>query len=249
MDINAFTSMLDFNVIWLNEVESTNTVAREMINNGEAKEGLMIVANHQTHGRGQQDNRWESESGQNILCSLVLEPLFLNVSQQVWLNMAICLAVYDALAFYAKEVRIKWPNDVYISDKKVAGLLIENTVQGQQIKHTIAGVGININQSKFADERASSLSKLTNDWFDRNDVLQQILNYIKTRYNQLRLHQFDKINQDYHQVLYGKGEIKKYVADGQVFEGIITGVNEQGNLIVNVNGTNSVYMVKQISML
>lgn len=249
MDIDAFTSSLDFNVIWLNEVDSTNNIARQMILAGEAKEGLLIAANHQTSGRGQQNNVWESESKQNILCSLVLEPTFLNVNQQAWFNMAMCLSVHDALAFYVKGVNIKWPNDVYINDKKVAGLLIENTLQGQQIKQAIVGIGININQQKFTNGKASSLALQANNWFDRNDVLQQILNYVKIRYNQLRLNQFDKIKTDYHKELYGLNEVKRFEANGEVFEGVIKGVDEWGNLLLVSNGVENVYMVKQISML
>lgn len=249
MDIDAFASTLDFKVIWLDEVESTNVVVREMINAGQAQEGLLLAANYQTKGRGQQNNNWESETGKNILCSLLLEPTFLTVDQQVWFNMAISLSVYDALTFYTKGVSIKWPNDVYINDKKVAGLLIENTLQGQKIRHSIIGIGLNINQQKFNSVNSSSLGLQANDWFDRNDVLQQILNYIKMRYSQLRLNQFDKVNRDYHAVLYGKDEMKKYVADGKVFEGKIVGVNENGSLIVNIDGVNTEFMVKEISML
>lgn len=249
MDITVIASMLDFNVIWLNEVESTNVMAREMINAGEAKEGLLLTTDYQKLGKGQQSNMWESESGQNILCSLVLEPSFLHAGEQVWLNMAMCLAVHDALAFYTKGVRIKWPNDVYIDHKKVSGLLIENTLQGHRIKSTIVGIGVNINQSDFAYHKAASLGKLTNEWYDRNDVLQQILNYIKIRYQQLRLNQFAKIKSDYHTVLYGINEIKTFAVDGRTFEGMITGVDNQGGLIVHSNGIESVYMVKQISML
>ncbi len=249
MDIDAFASTLDFNVIWLDEVDSTNNKIRQMVQAGQAKEGLLIAANHQTNGRGQQNNIWESESNQNILCSLLLEPAFLNVSQQAWFNMAMCLSVHDALAFYVKKVNIKWPNDVYISDKKVAGILIENTLQGQQIKQAIVGIGVNINQNRFTHQKASSLGLESNNWFDRNDVMQQILNYIKIRYNQLRLNQFDKIKVEYHQVLYGLNQVKRFETNGQIFEGVIKGVDEGGNLMVHSNGSTNLYMVKQISML
>lgn len=249
MDINAFAPPIHFNIIWLDEVTSTNEVAKQMLLDKQASHGTMIIANYQTNGRGQLDNAWESESENNILCSFILEPAFLNLTHQTWFNMAMCLTVRDALAFYTKDVAIKWPNDIYINDKKVAGILIENTIQGSTIKNIVVGIGININQQKFSTQKATSLFNQTSNWYNRNDVLQQLINHITVRYKQLWLKQFDKINSDYHQVLYGINQILPFKTDTETFSGMIKRVNANGHLVVDKNGTEQEFMVKQISLV
>ncbi len=249
MHINSLTKSVQFKLINLDVVSSTNTIAREFVQQGQANEGLVIAANEQTAGRGQQGTAWEGEYGKNILCSVVFVPSFLNVSQQTWLNMAFCLALRDALSTYSSRVRIKWPNDIYIGHQKVAGILIENSLQGAQIKNCILGFGINVNQQHFNETKATSLIHHTQQTLEVSEVLESVLNHLQVRYNQVQLLQFKRIKTDYMANLLGLNQELAFEAGGKCFNATIIGVDDDGRLVVNKNGQTEKYMVKQISML
>lgn len=249
MDIHSLKQPVGFNIVHLDSVSSTNTIARELLQKEEAGEGLVIVAEHQTEGRGQQNSVWESHTGKNLLCSFVLTPTFMQVQQQVYLNMAMCLAVSDTLNSFTRGVKVKWPNDVYIHDKKVAGLLIENALSGEQIRYSIVGIGININQQGFDEGKATSLSMNTGLEHAKEEVLQELINNMGRRYAQLQLKQFEKIRTDYHNQLMGWKQLRTFKANEEVFDAVINGVDEDGRLVLQRMNRVEKYMVKQISML
>lgn len=249
MDIHSLTQPIGFNIVHLDRVTSTNAVAREMLARDEAGEGLMLVAEFQTEGRGQQNTEWNSEPGKNLLCSLVLTPSFLSLSDQTFLNMAVCLAVSDLFLGYIRTVRIKWPNDVYINRKKAAGILIENTINGSHIKHSVVGMGINVNQLVFDDPKAASLASETGIVHAREDVLQQLLNSLAKRYAQLQLRQYERIRNDYHERLLGYNELRTFRAGDELFDAVVLGVDDEGRLLLQRMNRIEKYMVKQISMV
>ena len=139
------------NVIRLDTVNSTNTYATNQLAKSRLPEGTAIVAAEQTQGRGYSGNQWKSEKGMNLLLSVVLYPVFLAPRQHFFLNQVASLAIAETLQAYlpVKDVKIKWPNDVFIGDKKAAGILIENSVKGNIIQHAVPGMGINVNQTEF----------------------------------------------------------------------------------------------------
>ena len=249
MDINSLTQPLQFNIVYLDVVTSTNTLARERLQVAKAVEGSVIFANEQTQGRGQLNSVWESNSGKNVLCSLVLTPVFLTIAQQTYLNMAICLAMLDTITMFIPCARIKWPNDIYINKKKLAGLLLENAIQGNQIKYSIVGIGINVNQLDFEFKSATSLSMETQNCMVVDDVFQLLLKHINQRYGMLKLKQWDMINKDYHQNLLGLNEEFTFKTETEEFVGVIKGVNVQGQLMVKKGDSIKNYRVKEISML
>lgn len=249
MDINALHIPLQFKIIQLDAVSSTNTVLREMLNQAPQEAGLVIAADYQTGGRGQVDTVWESERGLNLLCSVLLQPNFLAIDQQIYLNMAMCLAVYDVIREYTPEVLIKWPNDVYVRHQKVCGILIENQLAGSKIKSSIVGVGLNVNQQQFKEAKATSLSVVKNTLLDKDEILNKLLQAIHTRYQLLFLKQFEKLNKDYHNVLLGLNELRKFQSGLSVFNGVIKQVNEQGMLVVEVKNELKKFRVKEIKML
>lgn len=249
MDIHSLKQPVGFNIVQLDSVSSTNTIARELLQKEEADEGLVIVAEYQSEGRGQQSSVWESHTGKNLLCSFVFAPSFISIQQQVYLNMAMCLAVSDTLNRYTRGVKIKWPNDVYIHDKKAAGLLIENSLSGEQIRHAVVGIGININQRSFETHKATSLSMNTGLEHAKEEVLQELINNMGRRYAQLQLRQFEKIKTDYHNQLMGWKELRTFKADDEVFDAVINGVDEDGRLVLQRMNRIEKFMVKQISML
>src|ERR1700752_298971 len=138
------------NAIWLKETPSTNLSAYEMLSMNRLPEGSAVLAKFQTKGKGQFGTQWESEKEKNILASFVFYPGFLEPKELFMLNQAIALGVYDCVKqVVKKKVSVKWPNDIYVGDKKIAGILIENSITFSDVNYSIAGVGLNVNQEKF----------------------------------------------------------------------------------------------------
>jgi BirA family biotin operon repressor/biotin-[acetyl-CoA-carboxylase] ligase len=249
MDINSLTHQLQFKIEHFDEVTSTNTLVHERLQKSNTNEGLVIVAANQTQGRGQLDAVWESTSGKNLLCSVLLCPTFLKIKHQTYLNMALCLAMYDTINKYVLEVNIKWPNDIYINQRKAAGLLIENTLQGYNIKNCIAGIGINVNQTAFNSPTATSLKMETQENIIIDEVLVELLNNINKWYGKLVLKQWEVVKKEYHKNLLGLNKTLQFKNQTNTFTGVIKGVDEHGRLMVEHDGAINYYLVKEISML
>ena len=157
---------LRFNIQQFDSLESTNKYC-ELLNLGETEEFTVIVAKEQTAGIGQRGNHWAAAPGQNLTFSVVLRPAFLPAADQYALTKAVSLAIVDTLAPLlpqrAEEVRIKWPNDIYVDDRKICGILINNHLQQERIAATVVGIGLNVNQRTFPDwvPNPTSLALLT----------------------------------------------------------------------------------------
>ena len=139
-------------IIVQDELESTNNYAKQLVSD-KVEEGTVVLAQFQSKGRGQQGNYWESETGKNLLFSLILYPDFLEAEFQFSLSMLVSLAIVSVLDEETDEVQIKWPNDIYVGKLKIAGILIENTIKGSKLGSTIVGVGLNLNQEMFTPMR------------------------------------------------------------------------------------------------
>jgi BirA family biotin operon repressor/biotin-[acetyl-CoA-carboxylase] ligase len=163
--------------------------------------------------------------------------------------MALCLAIFDTINKYVNEVYIKWPNDIYINQKKVAGLLIENTLHGNNLKNCIAGIGININQTEFSVPTATSLKIETRENIIIDEVLMELLNNINKWYGMLVLKHWDVIKKEYHKHLLGLNIPLQFNTQTNTFTGIIKGVDEHGRLMVQQDGVLNYYLAKEISML
>src|SRR5687768_14177982 len=137
------TLFIGKNVIELDSIDSTNSYSKELIIKEKPIEGTIITAREQLSGRGQMGNSWNAEAGKNLTLSIILYPDFLDADKQFYLNIAVCLAVKDFCeSVLGDEIKIKWPNDVYHRDKKLGGILIENTIKGSQIASAVVGIGI-----------------------------------------------------------------------------------------------------------
>src|SRR6201996_2639796 len=158
---NTFSALfVGQNLLTLKEVDSTNNFLKNLASNSKPlPEGTVIMAENQYAGRGQQQNTWHAEPGKNLTFSLLLNPIFLPVSQQFDLTRAISISVFDTLRpLLGDALKIKWPNDVYYGDKKLGGMLIENILSGNTIKHAIVGIGLNVNQEKFPETAVNATS-------------------------------------------------------------------------------------------
>jgi len=193
-------------IISVEQTTSTNWQLLQLSNEENLPEGTVLVAGYQTQGRGQGSKSWESEPGANLTFSIILYPLSINASQQFILSKAVSLAVYDFVSQYVPNVSVKWPNDVYVGDKKIAGILIENFIIGDLMTKTIAGIGLNINQKRFSSDAPNpvSLWQLTGKTFVLEDCLKTLHEHIAARYRMMTGNA-EKLNSDYLQHLYRYG--------------------------------------------
>ncbi len=235
------TLFLGRKVEFLTKVGSTNTYALEILAKSKPPEGTVIAAHHQTAGRGQIGSHWESEPGKNLTFSVILYPGFLPVRRQFLLTQALSLGVADALGPYIPSgLTIKWPNDLYIHDHKIGGILLQNNVSSGQIVHTVAGFGINVNQTEFRSDAPNpvSLSQITGRKMALEALMEALCPALERRYLQLREGAFVQIKKDYLNRLYRLMEdtLFRRTADDMVFSGRIVGVRDDGKLVVAHRG-------------
>ena len=238
-------------IIALNELESTNNYARQLVSD-KAEDGTVVLAQFQSGGRGQQGNSWESEAGKNLLFSLILYPVFMEAELQFYLSMIVSLALVDVLDEETEPVHIKWPNDIYVGNRKIAGILIENSVKGSKLDGTIVGIGLNLNQEIFISDAPNpvSLKQLTKNDYDISKVLQHFLETFGSLYQLLKMRRYNEIEQAYLNRLFGKGEWRTYRAKNKEFEAKITGIGEYGKLhLENRSGKILEFMFKEVEFV
>ena len=215
------------------QVDSTNTEAKRLLDKGEAREGLVITADLQTQGRGQYGRIWESEVGLNVMMSIVVSPLFIKVADQFALNVLTSLAVADVVSEHCKGAKVKWPNDVYVQNKKIAGILIQNYIQGDRIKQSIIGIGLNVNQHNWPDEvpNATSLSLESGDQLEKEIIIKSLCQKIDERYKRLKI-DFKSMYTEYQKILFRKDKLTIFEKDNARIEGIIKGIDNTGRLLI-----------------
>lgn len=222
-------------IFHLPETGSTNSYAIEILSKDRPAEGFAIVAEHQTKGKGTDTNTWESEKGMNLTFSLILYPSF-TADQQFILNKAISLGIHDFLKteLNIKNVTIKWPNDIYIGDKKVCGILIQNSVIGNKLDYVVVGIGLNVNQTLFTGDAPNpvSLKMVTGINYELGELLVKLLPYIFEKYAMVKPETSGKIENNYHKVLYRMLEWHHYIVKGTEIYARITGTNTFGHLLL-----------------
>ncbi len=227
-------------------------MAAELISQPDTVEGTVVITDHQTAGRGQRGNQWEAQTGRNLTFSILLQPSFLQAGEQFWLNIALSLGISDWLATYlGNRLTIKWPNDLYVEQRKIGGILIENTLQGYTIAWSVVGIGLNINQTRFQYPTATSLLNETPNEgnFVLPELFPDLLEAIERRYLALRAGQRDLLKTTYLQRLFRYQEKHEYQAGGQRFEGYIVGVDEAGRLAVQVDTRLRLFDFKEVEFV
>jgi BirA family transcriptional regulator, biotin operon repressor / biotin---[acetyl-CoA-carboxylase] ligase len=218
--------------IFVDKLSSTNDHASFLLRKGKVQEGSVIHASYQTAGRGQVGNSWESQYAKNLLFSVILYPKSVKADQQFIISKLISLGIKDFLEPIVKEVHIKWPNDILVRNDKIAGILIENALIKNEIEHTIAGIGININQERFHSDAPNpvSLKILTKKEFDLETSLAGVLKCLDLRYKQLLYEKKPFIDSDYLSSLYRIDEWNEFQDNRGIFEGRIVNVTGTGRL-------------------
>ena len=227
------TLFLGKEIIQLPVVDSTNLYLKNMLDKSSKKmEGLVVNSHHQQSGRGQMGNVWESEIGKNLTFSLLLKPA-LKVSDQFLISKVVSLGMVNFLTDLGiEDVSIKWPNDIYVGDAKIAGVLIENTLKANLIENCIVGIGLNVNQINFDDaiKNATSLQLLLDKELDAEHVLKQLLFFIERSYLLLKTAKITTINTAYLTHLYRLNETHFYVIENERVEATIVGIAATGKL-------------------
>lgn len=237
-------------IIYLPSCPSTNQFTADLLAEKKLPEGAVIVTDHQTAGRGQRGNSWESEAGANLTFSLILEPRFMLAHRQFYLNMVISLALFELLIDYGlNDLKIKWPNDLFWKNKKIAGILIENTVgKGQYLTHSIIGIGLNVNQLSFGISKAVSLANIMAEKYQLSEVLDRLLSLVEKHYLLLKNDAVAQLNSAYIHNLYWLEEWHTFKS-GQVFNGVITGIDNNGRLKVKTETMVKYFDSKEIEFI
>ena len=237
-------------------IGSTNTYLRELKGGDSEYDYEVAVADFQTAGRGQKGNTWESEQGKNLLFSILAHPDNIKVQEQFYISEAIALAVSDSVinalgTEFADGVSVKWSNDIYWKDCKMAGILIENTLQGDRILDTVVGVGLDVNQEVFLSDAPNpvSLKNIAGRDFDRDallsDIVDRFIGYMEAG-TDLR-HKTDEL---YLSRLYRREGFYEFRDENGVFEACIEGIRPDGCLMLQtIGGEHRVYEFKQVQFI
>lgn len=218
------------------ELPSTNLFAIELLAKTQPEEGTLISTDKQTDGRGQYGRKWESLPAQNITLSIIVYPTFLRPDQQFLLNVFVALALKDTLEpILAQTVSIKWPNDIYVGEHKIAGILIQNSMTSRQIQSSVLGIGINVNQVEFAPHlpNPTSLALLTNTQHHLKELKATLCYHIEQRYLLLKQNQIGPLRRAYVDALLGYQQCRTFIDDeGDEFRGYIHGITQAGQLLI-----------------
>jgi BirA family biotin operon repressor/biotin-[acetyl-CoA-carboxylase] ligase len=242
------------NKVFLPETESTNSYAISLLKNVNCIEGTVVYTHHQTQGKGQRGNSWIAEPQQNTTLSLILKPTFLNSNKSFYLSKITALALHDVLTEFLGlgqfDIKIKWPNDMLVNSKKIAGILIENSLQNDFVQWSVIGIGLNVNQSDFGELKTpTSLKLLGNRTYDLGIINEILFKHFEKWYLRLKKGEFTSINDAYHKELFRLNEVCEFEQYGKFIHGKIKEVNENGWLIVESEDEIKSYDIKDIRLI
>lgn len=240
------------NEIYLTEIPSTNSYAMDLLSKTSPPEGTCIFADYQSAGRGQIGRHWHSEAGKNLLISYIFYPESLDLSLQFYLNIMSGLALLETVKPYFPGAKLKWPNDIYAGDRKLAGILVQNVLRGQHIRATVVGIGLNVNEIQFPAEIPNpvSLAQLTGTETDLSRIRMQLSKKLEQYFLILKKSKYSHLMTLYRENLYRIHKEASFIdADGISFAGSIAGVDEQGRLQVihAENGQQVTYNFREIT--
>lgn len=238
-------------IIKLENIGSTNLHSQDLLSAGKVMETTVVYSLSQTKGRGMGKNVWLSEDNKNLTFSLIVFP-DLKAESHFSLSMIVSLAICEYLILKGVEAKIKWPNDIWVQNKKLAGILIENSIMGDRIKSSVIGVGLNLNQTIFPVEVPNpvSLSQLTNSTYDIDNEIVTLANLLNNAIVGLSKNNFLGIRTNYLSKLYRFSESSKFKSHDRVFEGTIISVDQTGHLVVKESDGNiSEFYFKEIEFV
>ncbi|GAB4380941.1 MAG: biotin--[acetyl-CoA-carboxylase] ligase [Salibacteraceae bacterium] len=234
-------------IVKLPVVDSTNTYARALIGQIDPGNWLFVTTPEQFAGRGQKLRSWSSEPGKNLLCSFLYKPTDLAVSAQYGLSMAACMAVIELLGKYGIQALVKWPNDILVDEKKIAGFLIENGVKGNKVEYTVIGLGLNVNQKRFSPFYwpATSMVKQTDEWGNPDALALEYLELL-VQWLEKGLEDINALHRVFEPYLYRLNQPTQLIYNDEIVVGIIRGVSREGQLIIEIGGEKRCFATGEI---
>lgn len=233
------TQIIGQNIIYFNQVASTNEFALELIRQNLAENGSVVVAEFQSKGRGQYGKSWISEPFENLMFSIVLRFVTKSNPDPFIINKIATLTMYQVISkiLPEKQVRIKWPNDILVNTKKICGILVENNFSGSSLNYSVIGIGLNVNQhyEHISSLNATSLVGSAGVEFDREALLKQILEQFEEVYNQFEAEQISDINKQFNEALFGYETIGAFDIDGKIEMGMVLGCDAYGRLEIEMD--------------
>lgn len=239
-----FFKPIGSNIIKLNSVSSTNNYAADLLKQTNVPNGTIILTERQESGKGQRGNHWESEPGKNLTFSVVLYSE-VDVSKSFQLSMMAALSVFrmlESMDFY--QVKMKWPNDIYVGEKKVGGILIENNIQKNKIKHSIIGIGLNVNQRHFQHPKAASLAQFSGRDWSLEDILSSLCSQMNRYYMQVQ--KGDSLMDEYQINTLGWRENRVFEIQGELVKGMIQEYTTEGLMVLKTKQGLKKYDLKEI---
>ncbi len=241
-------------ILKFEHLDSTNNHAKTLIKEGKAKNGQIIYAVAQSEGRGQASNTWESEPGKNLTFSLIIQPNHIEPKDQFLISQAVSVGIWNYLksAMGNESIHIKWPNDIYVNLKKIAGILIEHHIQNNQILFSVIGIGLNVNQTKFSEKAGTptSLSLITTMQYNVETELDTLATSIVNALDSLQINNGKDCQSQYLKHLLFLNEEREYTVNTKKITGKIIGVNPFGQLqIQDKNGAILEFGFKEIGYI
>ena len=238
--------MIGDQIIHLNSVDSTNNYVANIVSEGKARHGMVILADTQTNGRGQRGANWQSEPFKNLLFSIYLEHSSLAIVKQESLTHFVSLAIHDYLNKIGIQSSIKWPNDIVIYKKKIAGILIENQLRGENIKSSIIGIGFNVLQTEFSTQNSTSILMETKNNVSLKIVLQELMIYLNFYYTQIIKKEYQSLKNKYIEKLWLINEESDFEINNNQIRGVIRGTDEFGRLQIEHDKLIHLYELKEV---
>ena len=239
-------------IIKLSYIDSTNNYTAKLVKETKISFGTVIMADFQTHGKGQRSSFWESDKGLNLLISIYFDSSFLNSENIFFLSKAIALAIRECLEkIIGIKVSIKWPNDRLINGSKIPGVLIEHQWKNEKLSSSIIGIGLNVNQIVFSgQENVISLKNLTSKDYNLNSILKSLCSSLDTQFTRLRNFDFFEIDRQYHSFLFNYNQWGNYENNKINFKGKLIKVDSFGKMVLELeNGDKKSFEIKEVSLL
>ena len=239
-------------LIKLNATDSTNNYLKQLILERTLDDFSVVVANHQTNGRGQRGSSWLSEKDKNLTFSVLKRNISIVANQQFLLNILVSLSIVKSLeGFNIPKLAIKWPNDILSDHHKISGILIENLIKNKQIEYAIIGIGLNVNQVKFEGlSKVSSLKNIMPLAVDKDELLTKIIDKLKMYFKLYSENGSEFLNSEYESYLFRKDKPSTFSShDNSLFTGIIRGVSASGKLCVQMEDFNKEFDLKELKLM
>lgn len=202
-------------IVLIEEVESIYSSLMEQNNIDPHQHGDVLLTDFQSAGRGLANNSWESENGKNLLVSFFLKPENLEADKQFYLNIAVSLSVYHTVKHFinSESVTIKWPNDIYVDQQKIAGILISHTIMGSSIEHSVVGIGLNVNQQVFLSDAPNPVSMIhfLKKEISKEDCLLILIEKMNRYYSMLDTGHFQELHNQYTSALFRLEQWRDYL--------------------------------------